>query len=316
METRLIDGDDVLDQPIWQMKQEMCDIGKRIWQKGFCAGNEGNHSVRIGADRVLCTPTGLSKGFLDPEDMCIVDMDGNQVESNPRGRKRTSEVKVHLAIYKQRDDIKSVIHSHPPHATAFAIAGIPLPAGIHPEAEVFLGIVPLAPYATPSKQDLPDSITPLIGPETNSVLMGNHGTVSFSNSLIDTYYKLEILDAYCRILLLCKQLGKANVLNPQQMTELLEVKESFGLPDSRLTCSTDGCVTDPNRPYFAQFEPVPATAVCGPDGSVSSSSRASSYDQKTCPCGAGDGPCDCNEGGDAFESMVQMITNQIMAAAG
>jgi L-fuculose-phosphate aldolase len=310
-----------LDRPIWQIKQELCEVGKRIWQKGFCAGNEGNHSERISEDRVLCTPTGISKGFLDPEDICLVDMDGTQVEDNSRGRKRTSEVKVHLAIYKKKPTIKAVIHSHPPHATVFAIAGIPLPAGIHPEAEVFLGIVPLAPYATPSKQDLPDSITPLIGPETNSVLMGNHGTVSFSFSLIDTYYKLEILDAYCRILLLCKQLGKANVLNPSQMTELLEVKQSFGLPDARLECSPEGCVTQPNQPYFAQFEPVPATAVCGPDGNVSSASRASSLQPAqmggACDCG-GNTPCQCDNsaGNAAFESMVQNITNQIMAAAG
>ena len=93
--------------------------------------------MRIGEDRVLCTPTGISKGFLVPEDICVVDMDGTQVESNAKGRTRTSEVKVHLAIYKMRDDIQAVIHSHPPHATAFAIAGIPLPGGIHPEAEVF-----------------------------------------------------------------------------------------------------------------------------------------------------------------------------------
>ena len=141
---------------------------------------------------------------------------------------------------------------------------------------MFLGIVPLAPYATPSKQELPDSITPLIGPETNSVLMGNHGTVSFSFSLIDTYYKLEILDAYCRILLLCKQLGNANVLSPTQLTELLEVKKTFGLPDARLECSSEGCVTEVNQPYFAQFEPVPATALCGPDGQVAAASRAPS----------------------------------------
>ena len=120
-------------QQIFQIKKEICEIGKRIWQKGFCAGNEGNHSVRISEDRVLCTPTGLSKGFLTPDMLCIVDMDGKQVDTNNK-YKRTSEVLVHLAIYKQRDDINAVIHSHPPHATTFAIAGIPLPEGIHPEA--------------------------------------------------------------------------------------------------------------------------------------------------------------------------------------
>jgi L-fuculose-phosphate aldolase len=286
-----------------QIKRDICEIGRRIWMKGFCAGNEGNHSVRIGPDRVLCTPTGISKGFLEPDDVCVVDMDGTQVEPNPRGRKRTSEVKVHLAIYKKRDDIKAVIHSHPPHATAFAIAGIPLPEGIHPEAEVFLGRVPTAPYATPSKQDLPDSITPLIGPHTNTVLMGNHGTVNFSTDLMDTYYKLEIIDAYCRILMLCKQLGKANVLDQKQMTELLEVKQQFGLPDERLSCAAQGCVGTSNRDFLATFEPTPASATCNCHGHVTHTSHQ--LDR-----GAA-GPQ-----GEAFEQMVQKITDQILAQMG
>ena len=290
-----------MNQPLWQMKREMAEIGKRIWQKGFCAGNEGNHSVRLSEDRVLCTPTGLSKGFLDPDDMCVVDMDGEMVEPNPRGRKRTSEVKVHIAIYKTRPDIKAVIHSHPPHATAFAIAKVPLPAGIHPEAEVFLGKVPLAHYATPSKQDLPDSITPLIGPQTNSVLMGNHGSVSFSHSLIDAYYKLEILDAYCRILLLCKQVGHINVLDPKQMKELLEVKQAFGFKDDRLACAIEGCVEDENEPFLSTLDVRPTSASCGCDGG-----EVTTRENRMVP----------SMTGGQFEAMVQKITDEIMAAAG
>src|SRR5215204_3684253 len=107
----------------WKLKEQMCDIGRRIWQKGFCAGNEGNHSYRLSADRVLCTPTGISKGNLKPDDLCVVDMEGKQVSGK---RKRTSEILMHLAIYKARPDVKCVIHSHPPHATAFAVAGVEL----------------------------------------------------------------------------------------------------------------------------------------------------------------------------------------------
>ncbi|MBI1369071.1 MAG: class II aldolase/adducin family protein [Planctomycetes bacterium] len=284
-------------EQIYKIKQQMCEIGQRIWQRGYCAGNEGNHSVRIDANRVLTTPTGISKGMLTPEMICLVDMEGKQIDTNNK-YKRTSEVLVHLAIYKKRPDVKAVIHSHPPHATAFAIAQIPLPEGIHPEAEVFLGRVPTAPYATPSKQDLPDSIIPLIGAQTNTVLMGNHGSVSFSHSLMDTYYKLEILDAYCRILILTKQLGHANVLNPQQMTELLEVKKKFGLPDDRLKCSPAGCVGEAAQPFLATFEARPATAVCHCDGGkVEASSTTSTLTDA------------------AFEAMVQTITDQIMTSA-
>ena len=281
-----------MDTPLWQLKKQMAQIGHRIWQKGFCAGNEGNHSVRIFEDRVLCTPTGISKGFLEADDMCIVDMDGNQVEPNPKGRKRTSEVLVHLAVYKKRPDVKAVIHSHPPHATAFAIAQIPLPEGIHPEAEVFLGKVRTAPYATPSKPELPDSIVPLIGPETNTVLMANHGSLSFSFDLTDTYYKLEILDAYCRVLLLTKQLGSVNQLDQKQMTDLLEVKKNFGLPDERLSCAPTGCVGSENQPFLASFPVHPTTASCDCDGGVTSTSEGN------------------------FEAMVQAITDQIVTSMG
>lgn len=279
---------------IWNLKKQMCEIGHRIWLRGYCAGNEGNHSVRIDEKRVLCTPTGLSKGFLTPDMITVVDMEGKQLDTNNK-YKRTSEVLVHLAIYKKRPDVKAVIHSHPPHATAFAIAQIPLPEGIHPEAEVFLGRVPTAPYATPSKQDLPDSITPLIGPLTNTVLMGNHGSVSFSKSLIDAYYKLEILDSYCRILILTKQLGHANVLNAQQMTELLEVKKKFGLPDERLACAPTGCVGEVNQPFFASFDQT-ASAECSCQGGHVEHGQQGGI------------------GTDQFEQMVQMITDQIVAA--
>jgi len=294
-----------MSQSLWELKQQMCDVGSRIWKKGFCAGNEGNHSARIGEDRFLCTPTGLSKGFLDPEDMIVVDGEGKQVESNSRGRKPTSEIKVHLAIYKKRPDVGAVVHSHPPHATAFAIANIALPEGIHPEAEVFLGRVIMAPFGMPSTHDLPNSFLPKITEQTNSVLLGNHGTVNFSNTLIDAYYKLEILDAYCRILLLVHQLGKVNVLNAEQMTGLLEVKEKFGLPDDRLSCAPQGCVGDVNDQFLATFPDRPASATCNCQGHVHSQSAAEAV------AAASGAP-----GGAEFEQMVQSITDQVMAAAG
>ena len=286
--------------PLWQTKKQMCDIGRRIWQRGYCAGNEGNHSVRTGEDRLLCTPTGISKGFLVPDDICVVDMDGTQVEANPVGRKRTSEVLLHLAIYKQRDNIGAVVHSHPPHATAFAMAQMPVPEGIHPEAEVFLGKVPIARFAMPSTQALPDSITALMGPDTNSVLMGNHGTVNFSHDLTDAYYKLEILDAYCRILLLCTQLGRINLLDRRQQTELLEVKEKFGFHDDRLACASDGCIGADNEPFLASLDVRPTGATCNCNGGA-----VTAHDN------ANDAPHAADNGGQ-LDSIVAAITDQIM----
>ncbi|QNN23639.1 class II aldolase/adducin family protein [Planctomycetales bacterium ZRK34] len=283
---------------IYKVKQDMCDIGKRIWQRGYCAGNEGNHSVRVDKNRVLCTPTGISKGFLRPEMICMVDMENKVLEAN-KGYKPSSEVKIHLQIYKTRDDIGAVVHSHPPHATAFAVAGIPLPEGIHPEAEVFLGRVPTAQYATPSKQDLADSLIPHIKAETSAILMANHGSVTFDKDLTGAYYRLEILDAYSRILLLAKQLGKVNMLDSKQMYDLLEVKQQFGFNDPRLSCAADGCIgSTQNQPFLTMFDARPASAVCDANGTVQSHGGASTSTVSD----------------ESFEQMVQTITDQIMAS--
>lgn len=216
-----------MQTPLRILKEQMCEVGRRIWQRGFCAGNEGNHSVRLGPDRFICTPSGISKGFLESDDLVVVDGHGEGVFFSSRGRKPTSEIKVHLAIYEARPDVQAVIHSHPPHATAFAICDGPLPMGIHPEAELFLGDVPTSPYATPSTQAAADAVASVIGPKTNSVLMANHGSVSFSDTLMDAYYKLEILDAYCRLLVLGRQAGAIKPLDEQQIAELHALRQKF-----------------------------------------------------------------------------------------
>ncbi len=282
-------------QNLFQIKQEMCDIGRRIWLRGYCAGNEGNHSVRVAEDRVFCTPTGVSKGFLTPDQITVVDMDGHQIDTHNK-MKRTSEVLLHLQIYKARPDIRAVVHSHPPHATAFAMANIPIPEGVHPEAEVFLGKVPLAKYTTPSYKELGESVVALINKDTNTVMLGNHGSVCFDATLLAAYYKLEILDAYCRILLLTRQLGRINQLTRQEMIDLLKVKEQFGLSDRRLSCAAQGCIGADNEPFLATFDIRPQTAcACQEDGGVEKDPAAISEEK--------------------FEAMVRQLTDQIMAGA-
>src|SRR5438132_4894010 len=214
----------------FKLREQMCDIGRRIWLKGFCAGNEGNHSFRLGEDRILCTPSLISKGNLKPDDMCIVDMEGKQISGK---RKRTSEILLHLAIYKARNDVRAVIHSHPPHATAFAVADVELPTCIHPEAEVFLGPVKTAKYVTPGDTRLGESIEPFVK-ESNTIMLGNHGVVCYGPDLEDAYYKLEIVDAYARILLLAKGLGTIRPLQGKEMEELLGLKARIGFADPRV----------------------------------------------------------------------------------
>ncbi len=211
------------------LKEEICEIGRRVYNKGFAAANDGNISIRVGENEVLCSPTMICKGFMEPEDICAVDLDGNQIAGR---RKRTSEVLLHLTIMKQRPDVRAVVHCHPPHATAFAVAGEPIPQCVLPEVEVFMGEVPLAPYETPGGQSFADTVIPFLE-GTNTIILASHGTVSFGKDLIDAYWKTEILDAYCRILLLAKQLGNVNYFDERETRELLELKQKLGFDDPR-----------------------------------------------------------------------------------
>ncbi len=220
-----------------KIKQDICDIGRRIYAKGFAAANDGNITVRIGENEVLCTPTMHCKGFLTPEDIATVDMQGNQTAGR---KKRSSEALLHLEIYKQRPELKSVVHCHPPHATAFAIAREPIPQCILPEVEVFLGDVPITRYETPGGQAFADTIIPFVH-KTNVIILANHGTVSYGENVERAYWWTEILDAYCRMLILAKQLGRVSYFTEDKERELLELKQKWGFDDPRNTPEYEDC---------------------------------------------------------------------------
>lgn len=222
---------------VYKIKQDICDIGQRIYNKGFAAANDGNISVRISDNEILCTPTMHSKGFLKPDDICTVDMTGKQTAGR---KKRSSEALLHLEIYKQRADLKSVVHCHPPHATAFAIAREPIPQCVLPEVEVFLGDVPIAEYETPGGQNFADTIIPFVD-RTNIILLANHGTVSYGENVERAYWWTEILDAYCRMLMLARQLGHVSHFTEEKSRELLELKQSWGYDDPRNTTQYKNC---------------------------------------------------------------------------
>lgn len=197
---------------------ELCEIGRRAWQRGYCAGNDGNYSVRLSADRVLCTPTGVSKGFMTPDMMCLVDLDGTQVQTS--SHRVTSEIRAHLAIYLARPDTAAVVHAHPPHAVAFCLTHTSLPATACPEAYCLLGDVLMADYATPGTAAVADAITKVLNPHTKAILLANHGSLTFSATLIDAYYRLEILDNFCKTLLAARNLGDLKLLTPDQLNAL------------------------------------------------------------------------------------------------
>jgi L-fuculose-phosphate aldolase len=193
-------------QNVHKLKQDMCDIGRRIYNRQFAAANDGNITVRVSDNEVLCTPTLHCKGFLKPDDIAMVDMTGKQIAGR---KKRSSEALLHLEIYRQREDIKSIVHCHPPHATAFAIAREPIPQCVLPEVEVFLGDVPITKYETPGGQDFADTIIPFVQ-RTN-------------------------------VIILAKQLGNVSFLSGQKSQELLDLKETWGFKDARNTPEYENC---------------------------------------------------------------------------
>ena len=209
------------------IKIEMCEIGKRVYNRGMVAANDGNFSVKLSENEFLCTPTGVSKGFMTPEYICKVDAEGNVIEAN-EGFKPSSEIKMHMRVYKEREDVKAVVHAHPMYATTFAVCGLPLTEPIMPEAVISLGTVPLAKYGTPSTMEIPDAVSEYL-PYYDAVLLENHGALSYADSLMGAYHKMESLEFYARLLYQAKMLGGPKELTDEQVKRLYGMRRQYGL---------------------------------------------------------------------------------------
>ncbi len=306
---------------IHRIKQEICEIGRRVYQRGFAAANDGNITYRISENEVLCTPTMICKGFMQPADICSVDMQGNQLSGT---RKRTSEVLLHLAIMRERPDVKACVHCHPPHATAFAVAREPIPQCVLPEVEVFLGDVPITRYETPGGQAFADTVLPFVN-KTNVIILANHGTVSYGETLEKAYWWTEILDAYCRILLLAKQLGNITYFTPQQTKELLDLKRRLGFSDARIDLgleNCDLCSNDVFRGTWAETGvarrafPAPTCPTANGDGRPAVSTIPESLSAASAEtAGSGESPpAAAHTNGLDEEALVQAITDRVLAA--
>lgn len=202
-----------------QIKREICRIGQRIWQRGYVSANDGNISVRIAPDRWLCTPTGVSKGFMCPEMICTVNENAEQ----ERGKyKLTSEIRVHIAIALKLpvEICGAIVHTHAPHATVFALAGQAPPMGFLPEVEALIGPIGLVPYETPGSWALAHRAAAAVGPGMNAVLLQNHGLITWGPTLEQAYFHTEIVDNYCRMMILSQQLGGAKRLPKNKLKEL------------------------------------------------------------------------------------------------
>lgn len=209
------------------IKEQICDIGKRIYNRNMVAANDGNISVKLSDKEFLCTPTGVSKGFMTPEYICKVDEKGEVIEAND-GFRPSSEIKMHMRVYASRPDVMSVVHAHPNFATSFAIAGKPLAEPIMPEAVISLGCVPLAPYGTPSTMQIPDSIEPYLN-DFDAVLLENHGALTWSDSLLSAYMKMESLEFYAELMYKSKMLGGPTSFTKEQIAELVDIRHKMGI---------------------------------------------------------------------------------------
>lgn len=212
------------------LKQRICDMGSRLWTRDYTDGNGGNITIRVGDNLALCTPTLICKGFMKPEDMCLVDLDGNQLAGT---RVRTSEAKTHFGIMKRQPAAKACVHAHPPHATAFAIANATIPSCLIPEAEVFLGKIGVAKYQTPGTAANADEVGE-VGKDHQAVLMQNHGVIVWGKDVEDAYWKMENIDSYCRTVWIAAGLGTGlHRFTPSQAKELVELRMKLGMPDPR-----------------------------------------------------------------------------------
>jgi L-fuculose-phosphate aldolase len=248
-----------------EIKKEICAVGRKLWMRQFVDGNGGNISYRIGPNEVICTPTLVSKFDLTPEVLSLVDLDGKQIAGT---QPRTSEIFLHLEIYKEVPEAKSVVHCHPPHATAYAITGRVPPNLVIPEFEVFVGKVAIAPYKTPGSVEFAQTVLPFVK-QHNTVLLANHGIVCWADTVTHAEWYAEVLETYCWTLMLAAQLGAPiSHISEQQGSDLLAIKKKLGLPDIRFdTSRMKECqLSDLEVPGSIALTPTPCDGYTGGSG--------------------------------------------------
>jgi L-fuculose-phosphate aldolase len=223
-----------------QYRQDILDVGRLIYQKGWVAANDGNISVRLDDRRILVTCTGVSKGMMTPADIVICDLEGNKIDG---ARECTTEIAMHLAIYRLRGDVSAIVHAHPPVATGFAVAGRPLNLALLPEVIVSLGCVPLAEYGLPGTSALTDGMLPYI-PQYDAILLANHGSVCYGVDVYKAFFKMETVEHFARITLVAELLGGPKVLSKHEVGKLFEARERYGVT----SCN---CM-EPGRPVVAE----------------------------------------------------------------
>jgi L-fuculose-phosphate aldolase len=221
-----------------QVRADIVEAGRRMYSRGYVASNDGNISARLDDRRLMTTPKNVSKGFMTPDMMVVVDYDGKKVSGD---RDASSELPMHLEIYRNRPDVNGVVHAHPPIATGFAVAGIPLTRAVLAEVITTLGSIPIAEYGTPSTAELPDAVRKYIKAH-DGMLLANHGAVTCGPSVLAAYYKMETIEHFAKISLVARLLGRENLISREEVERLQGLRGSYGIAAPAPLC------TDPNMP--------------------------------------------------------------------
>jgi L-fuculose-phosphate aldolase len=254
------------------LRADIVEVGRRMYARGYTASNDGNISVRLGADRLLMTPKGVCKGFMTPDMMCITDLEGRKIQGD---RDPSSEMLMHLVVYRQRPDAQAVVHAHPPTATGFAVAGIPLDRAVLAEVLTTLGSIPIAEYATPSTRELPEAVRKYIKAH-DGMLLANHGALTTGSDLYSAYYKMETIEHFAKISLVARLLGRENLISRDEVRRLQDLRGSYGIKAPAPVC-LDDAAADANCQVVQAPEGVGARLVADIIGaaSLARESRAS-----------------------------------------
>ena len=218
-----------------RLRADIVEIGHRLYTRGFCASNDGNITVRFADDRVLTTPKSVSKGYMTPDMMVVVDLDGRKVSGD---RDASSELLMHLEVYRQRPDVRAVVHAHPPLATGFAVAGVPLDRAVLAEVICTLGSIPIVDYATPSTPELPAAVRQYIKAH-DGLLLANHGALTVGGDVYSAYYKMETVEHFAKISLVARMLGGERLISQEEVLRLQALRGTYGIAAPAPICVDD-----------------------------------------------------------------------------
>ena len=242
-----------------ELRDAIVEVGRRLYARGYTASNDGNISARLDAGRLLMTPKSVCKGFMTPEMMCITDLDGKKLAGE---RDPSSEMQMHLEVYRQRPDANAVVHAHPPIATGFAVAGIPLDRAVLAEVVTTLGSVPIAEYATPSTKELPEAVRKYVRAH-DGMLLANHGALTLGADLFSAYYKMETIEHFAKISLVARLLGGERLLSRGEVERLQGLRGMYGIASPAPICEPEKSPL--GRPTSLRTDPANCQTVFAPE---------------------------------------------------